>query len=428
MSRKALALALLATAVAALFIGVNQSSATVLCGIEMETCPKSLPLPAKTKITGSLVKETTAVITAGMATVSCEKSTLTGVTKEKEAEPLSGEITALEFSGCTLKTGEKEKASSCTSVKGVHLPYSASFAYSAEVAGHGSMTPKNSGKGAPAIEFVCEKTKCVYDAEPVFSIGGEPTWGSVTKASATLEKESELTCPLSPKATFSATYALTESEGGEFWVAKKVAPGTKLCKTVPPEVGGVLTCPEGEGFMGAIQASLLATTNAKFSAGAAGEVICNQVSLTGSFEEDGTFTAVNGGIQTFTYRSGGGNCTSTLAGNPGVAVTMIGTAYNRSRITYSEPEPPQAALGFRGTNGVVKLRLVIGATTCIYRRDALTGQLTNGGAVSFLEISANWFIEAGQPAGCPMTFRQVPLSNLLTIEQAGGAALFFAGE
>jgi len=423
---KAFGLTLLAVLPITMFAGTGSSSATVLCSMEIGTCPSTLAYAAKTKFTAHLVNETVATIVAGTSTLKCKESTLSGSTKEKEGEPLPGEVTAFEFSSCSLVTGEK--SITCASAKGIHLPFSASFA-STETQGHGTLALSDSGKGVPAIEFTCEKTKCAYSMKPSFEVGGEPTWLSVTNATATLEKEPA--CALKSEATFNASYEVSEPASAHLSVAKAIAQGTKLCKAIPPIVGGVRQCPAGQEYAGSsIKANPSGGFPATFTFNTE-KVLCNEMKLTGNFQENGIFAAANGGIQTFTYNSGGGNCTSTLAGgNPAVAVTMINLKYDESDIVYLQREKPQGQLGFQGTNGVVKLRMVIGATTCNYRRDALAGQISNGevaGASTFLEISANWQLEA-QPGGCPTHFIQTPLANFATFEQGGGAALYVAKE
>lgn len=426
-SRTLFPLVLCAALAATMLATASQSSATVLCGIQMEICPEGRVFAAKTEFSGSLVAKTTATLAIGEKdSLTCEESTLSGITNEKQAEPLKGELSTFTFGKCTLKVSGK--STSCASVSGANLPYIASFAYSkaAEMQGHGTLALSSSGKGTPTITFTCEKTKCSYSMKPTFEIDGEPAWATVVKASAEGITEE---CAISPKATFSATYEMAKPLSGELFVAKEVAQGTKLCKANPPVVGGVRQCPAGEGYAGAIEVNLPATASAKFVTGMQ-EVSCNEMKMTGNFQENGTFAALNGGIQTFTYKTNNGNCTSTLAGNPAVTVTMINVAYNESEIAYFQRENPQAQLGFQGSNGVVKLRMVIGAVTCNYRRDALSAQISNGagaGGKTTIEISANWELEA-QPGGCPALFVQVPITNLAKFEQGGGASLFVAKE
>lgn len=426
--RRLFPLVLFAAITATMLATASQASATVLCGIQMEVCPEGRAFAAKTEFSGSLVAKTTATLAIGEKdSLSCEESALSGITNEKQAEPLKGELSTFTFGKCTLKISGK--SSSCSSVSGTNLPFLATFAYSKEEEkpGHGTLALSSSGKGTPTIAFTCEKVKCSYSMEPTFKIGGEPAWAAVVKASAKGVTEE---CALNPKATFSATYAMAKPLSGDLFVAKEVAQGTKLCKVNPPVVGGVRQCPAGEGYAGpAIEVNLPAATSAKFLTGME-EVNCNEMKLTGNFQENGAFAALNGGIQTFTYKTNNGNCTSTLAGNPAVTVTMINLAYNESEIAYFQRENPQAQLGFQGSNGVVKLRMVIGAVTCNYRRDALSAQISNGagaGGKTAIEISATWELEV-QPGGCPMALVQIPINNLAKFEQGGGANLYVAKE
>jgi hypothetical protein len=426
---KAFGLILLAALPITMLAGTGTSSATVLCSLEIETCPSAGAYAAKTKFSAHLVKETVASLVAGTSTLKCKESTLTGSTKEKEGEPLPGEITAFEFAACSLVTGEKSV--SCSSAKGIHLPFSGSFSASTEVQGHGTLKLGNSGKGAPAIEFTCEKTKCAYSLEPSFTVGGEPTWLSVTKAAATLEKEPA--CSLSSEASFSTQYEVSEPASAHLSIAKTVAQGTKLCKAIPPVVGGVRQCPATKEYAGTIKVNSLMGHPAIFRKDLE-KVSCTEMRLTGAFQENGVFEAVNGGIQTFTYNSSLGlNCTSNLTGfggSPTIAVTMLGLKYDESNIVYVGREKPQAQIGFQGSNGRAKLRMVITGTTCDYRRDALAGQIGNGemvGERSLLEISATWILEA-QPGGCPTSFVQEAALNYGAFEQGGGGDLFVAKE
>jgi hypothetical protein len=425
---KAFGLIFLAVLPITLLAGTGTSSATVLCSLEIETCPSASAYAAKTKFSAHLVKETVASIVAGTSTLKCKESTLTGITKEKESETLSSEISAFSFAGCSLATGEKSV--SCSSAKGIHLPFTGSFSASTEVQGHGTLKLSSSGKGTPAIEFTCEKTNCAYSMEPGFEVGGEPTWVSVTKAAATREKEP--TCSLSSEASFSAQYEVSEPASAYLSVAKTVAGVTKLCKAIPPVVGGVRQCPGGEGYSGTIKVNSLMGAPAIFRKDTE-KVTCTEMRLTGAFQEDGKYEATNGGIQTFTYNSNLGlNCSSNLAGfggSPTVAVTMLGLKFDDSNIVYVGREKPQAQIGFQGTNGPAKLRMVIMGTTCNYRRDSLAGNIGNGemvGERSLVEISATWALEA-QPGGCPLIFVQEVAQNYGAFERGGGGDLFVAG-
>lgn len=411
------------------FIGMDggTASATVLCGVEMPTCPSGSIFGSGTEFSAKLATETKALFTTSTGTVACEGATIKGKTSAEEGEPLSGELTSSTFSKCSLgKTA-------CTA-ESADLPFKAAFTYAKgeEETGDGTIELSSGGKGEPIVILGCTElfSGCTYSASSNLSYsGGEP--GEVRAAKVVEKLLKGASCP--KEATFTATYVMTSPESA--FLVQARAQNTKLCQQepTPTGVGGALKCNAGQGYSGAVEFTLTGVSEALFTyAGAT--IKCNKVTVSGNFQENGEAATVLGGLQTFNLNSevGGvvGNCTSTLGGTPRVGVTMQGLAYNQSAIAYLQPTADEAAMGIHGANGAVKIQLAIGGggPTCVYNKGSSSAGITNGSGVgvkSTISLSFGWAIAANQPNTCGGTMGE---SMTLRFEQPLHGALYVARE
>ncbi len=417
---RAFGLILLTALLAAAFAGTPASSATVLCGIELGACPEARVYAAEQKFSAGLLEETKLTMANSLTTIECKTATLSGTSSKKEGEPLSGKVASFELASCTAGK------SSCTT-KTLHLPFSASFAYSkaAESEGHGTMTLGNGGGGKPAVEFTCGGQKCTYSAEPALAVGGEPALATAEEAPLVREGKSEL---CAEKGGLTATYEFTEPSSGELAIAQEVAGTLKLCKQQPTTIEGKLKCPAGQGYSGETVSALLPPGAGLLIGQASEDIECPELSLTGKFQENGLHATPNGGIRSFMYVSTS-DCTSTLFGNPKVQVVALNLTYDRSDIVFVQTGAPQATLGFEGSTGSVMLRMVImPSLVCVFGRRRLIGEISNGegGEPTVLEISARWYLRPLQPIECPPWYLQAGSINILTFERPGGLPLFVA--
>ena len=394
------------------------SSATVLCKLETTACVEAEAYPAKSTFSAGLAAGTTANVVSSLGTLKCKTALLKGATTAKEAEPLGGEATAVEFGECAL--GETK----CT-VTAANLPYSASFASSKEkeMPGHGTLTLGNGGKGKPSFTSTCGAVKCTYAAAPVLEVGGEPSWASVEASKLT--EGTGFLCP--KEASFTATYEFT-TESGHLYTANALAVATKLCEMEPVLEGGLLKCPNGQEYSGTVEASLGPGVEAVFVGPGGNSIKCNEMSLEGKFLENGA-PAASGGVESLIYRTGGFDCNSTYGAK--MQVAMMGLGFDKSRITFFQQAGPEGVLGFQGTNGPAKLRTVINENeVCVYRRRALSGLIVNGdealGTATVLEVNARWLIGFFEPMECPAWFTQSGTTTLLRLERPGGFPIYIA--
>lgn len=427
--RRLLGLTLLTICAAVAIFCAASSSAALLCGGETNLCPKGLVYPAKTEFSASVVATSPATIKIGLNSFTCKEGSMKGIALEEKGEPLAAKIEAFSLSACTFG---KTKCTSST----LHLPYSASLAPSKaeeegeKLRGHGDMTLKSSGEGKPAVEMVCGELKCAYSMEPVFAVGGEPTRAAVVKAKAQLEGEG--VCP--EVTTFTATYQFTAPKEGRFFTAESVAGPTLLCRQRPSVMGGVLKCQGGQSYGGEIESKLVAGEVAFFRGGAGeGSINCNEEEMPGDFQATGLSTAGKGFITRNLFDNEGVTCPSSLMGNPAVNISFAGFPLNETEITYRDTLNPQGYVVFLGSNGAPRMRVVVGETTCEYRRNRLSAEISNGGdnGGSTLNISANWereLIVGPNPNICPFDFSEFIGASEMTFDRPGQNSLYVAKE
>ena len=420
-SPAALVLVVITALVSIALANAGAASATVLCKIGTDpVCPSTSIYPSGTTLSGSLATGTEATLTTSSGTFHCTNSTISGKTTASESSSLPGTISEFTFSGC------KGFFLSCEATS-LNLPYAMKVTYTKE--NEGSLVDSSGGSGEPRVQINCGGglVKCTLGTSMnVGLVGGEPGEIVASEEEMTLIEGSSF-CE-HPK--FSATYRLSQPEGGAAFVAKNAALSTKLCTVVP---AGGETC-KGAGYSGEVKGQLVAKKSATFepatAKGPTGEVSCGQAELKGPFNEDGTPKGAPGGVLTFTFNGGGGgSCSSTLAGaKPTVKVELKNVPYNKSNIVWFQPEAPQAVLGFAGASGPTNLWMVVEVTpnvTCKYKRSLFSGDVINSEAVLF--VHGNFFLDEenpkSTPAVCPLT---EVLNAPLDFMQSTGAALYVA--
>lgn len=420
-----LGLAAVAATAIALFGGAGSASATVLCKVELtSSCPEKATYAANTAIAAQLASGTEAVFKTSLGNLKCKKSSLEGKTTAKEAEKLPAEFTALTFSECTFGM------TSCTATT-EDLPYSATVSYTSE--GDGTAIFSSSGKGPPAAKIVCGfLVNCRVSNELKLAFaGGEPASLAANEDSLALEGS---LCPKT--ATFTATYSLSQPEGGKAFAAQNQDPSTKLCKAAPTSVGGVLVCPAGQAYSGEIKGQLETgqTTTFVSTVGATGTVSCNQTKWAGKFEIDGT-SQNPGGVTTLAFNTNNGSCTSSLANNPNVKIELENMPYDESIIGYLRETSPQGGLGYAGSTGAPKIKFIVelggGNVNCVYGRVGVAGQVTNasGTAESKLGVSGIWgFLTETPVQGTPVCPRTLVQATRMKFEGSAGEKIYVASQ
>lgn len=390
--------------------GASLDAGTALCKAELERCSTATTFSPTTELKGSLQTGTEAVIKTGLGTVGCTKSSIKGNALGKESEMLRGEVSSLTFESC------KSGAKACT-VTSEKLPYTGELTYAEE--GDGTIDFA-ALKAASSIKIVCEGiVNCTFGGASKLDLeGGEPA--VILASGESLSVTSGSLCP-KEAAALTAAYELTAPSTPAFVSAVGLLP-TKMCKMLPKvnEMTNRLQCAAGQGYSGEIRTSGTSSTEFKDIATPTEIITCGETEIAGKFEEDGSGTPGNG-ITNISYKSEGGPCTSTLAGNPEVAVTMLNLPYSSSAIGYSSHEPAHGSLGIGGQVGSqTKLRIEHGMTTCDYTRYRFDGRVTNIVFSLSVRISGTW---GTGDAGCPATLEQTTIVTLTRPNPSGGADL-----
>lgn len=119
-----------------------------------------------------------------------------------------------------------------------------------------------------------------------------------------------------------------------------------------------------------------------------------------------------GGINSLTYQSAGGACSSTLlAGEPPVTVTYLNLPYSKSEIFYWKLGNPQGVLAFKPSEAAKPfgLKLVFAGKECEYSRVGdFIGAILNGVGPnpSLLGLSGVWLRIRGEAAACPQRLQE----------------------
>jgi hypothetical protein len=397
---KAIAGTALAVAMAAMTMGASSASATALCVAEQEVCKRVNVYPKGTSVVATTAE---AKFKTSLFTITCTESKAEGKITVEDGSPMSGQITALSFDKCE---------GGCL-VKMTNLPYAASIEWTG--GDDGAFIAKEGEKGAISAAISCPLVfSCTYatGAVELSAQGGEP--GELIANEEGLTKVSG-TCP--EEVTWTATYSVTTPK--PVYVAKAVA-GAKLCKTVPEKSGGTLKCPAGQGFSGAVSGKLEAGKQATFTStkGKSGTVSCSEAPLSGAFSEKAVATEP----LSITFKSGG-DCTSTLSGNPTVTVEMLPQPFDAAGFEYVGQTAPESALWFTRAAGGPEptLKFTSGVEECFYEITTSSLPVTNGvgaGATKAL-IAMTWSLSVGD-AICPEAIAQlVPLELTTKVYVAG---------
>lgn len=370
--------------------GASLDAGTALCKARLESCSTATTFSTTTELKGSLSTETEAVIATGLGTVKCAKSSIKGNALGKESEMLRGEVSSLTFESC--KSGAKE----CTTTS-EKLPYTGELTYAEEGSGTIDFAAL---KAASSIKVVCEGVvNCTFGGASKLTFeGGEPA--EILASEESLSVTSGTLCP-EKAATLSASYELTAPSIPAF-VAVVGAITTKLCKAAPQlnALTNKMRCPNGQIYTEE-QVRGLGTNSTEFKEilEPAETISCGTTEMVGKFDQDGS--AVPGeGITGFDYRTEEGPCTSTLPGNPAVAVTAMNLNYTSSAIGYRQRTSPEGFLGIGGQVGSeVELRLQIEEASCDYTPSRLSAKIEN--FTSWISLNAVWVNAPGGP-GCPL--------------------------
>ena len=197
---KMLGLAVMAAAALMAFVGASSASATVLCKTTptAHTCPEGWAYGKGTVVHAVLVKETKAVLSAGI-TDECEESTVQGTTANEgsASETVKGAIEVLTFAKCTCAVTEITANGSLE----IHFETTTAGAPAGTLTGSGTKS-----------RVVCGGIECKYGTEAT-DIGtlDEPASGTshaILTAEASLIKEGgSFLCPGTAKWT--AQYTVT---------------------------------------------------------------------------------------------------------------------------------------------------------------------------------------------------------------------------
>ena len=187
---KNLALAAIAAAALMAFIGAGTASATQLCTDSGGIC---------TEYSGNITgKSTNATLATNLANVECSESATTMNASSSTGAPITGETTALSFTGCRTEV----TLIPCT-VTVRNLPYNASLE------GKTLTVTDAVGAGAKVVCGTVLSCEFLTTKAELTITNGEPT---VAKAeNVGLSHETGAICPST--ATWSATYAVTSPTG-----------------------------------------------------------------------------------------------------------------------------------------------------------------------------------------------------------------------
>jgi ABC-type phosphate transport system substrate-binding protein len=199
-----------------------------------------------------------------------------------------------------------------------------------------------------------------------------------------------------------------EEEGGEEEGGEEEggggSTGTVLCSAEPTLIEGVLTCPKGQGFSGAVFGGLKPETVATFESlsGPEATVTCTEGFFAGEFNENGT--GISGGISGFHFGAEE-PCTSTFPEGPAVNVAFENPPYYASRFVYTSASAPEGFFELaRKDKAPPRLRVqspIWGTLVCVYAPNGLSFQVDNGSPTEML-MSGKWKLLEESPKGvCP---------------------------
>jgi ABC-type phosphate transport system substrate-binding protein len=213
-----------------------------------------------------------------------------------------------------------------------------------------------------------------------------------------------------------------EEEGGEEEGGGET--GTVLCQANPELVEGVLTCPEGNGFSGAVVGKINPETPAVFESAAGPEVTltCPEGIFVGEFNEDGT---------SIPFGSSGFNigvkeaCSSTYPEKPTGGAVFSNAPFDASRFEYLGPEAPQGAFTLAKVGGEAPQLWIQGFGGCFYQSTYLAAQVING-SPTLMTMQGKWELSEGPEGVCPTVL--VSSIQLDLTSTGKGLPLFIAGQ
>ena len=182
----------------ALFVQSREAPPISLCAAGVSPCPEGAAYPLGTELKGAL-SEGPAGFTSDKesGTLYCSNSTVAAKITAAGV-PMTGQVTALSFSGCSL---------ACT-VSALHLPYKSEIETSSS--GDGVLTLRNGGSGTPQIRNTCFGKSCTFGSGSIsLDIdGGTPATIHATNESLTREEGEQAICGNTFK--WSAAYGVSE--------------------------------------------------------------------------------------------------------------------------------------------------------------------------------------------------------------------------
>lgn len=188
---KILALAAIAAAAFMAFLGAGTASATQLCTDSGGIC---------TEYSGNISgTSTNATLATNLANVECSHSTTTINASSSTGAPITGEVTALSFTGCQT---EGLVHTACT-VTVKNLPYNASLE------GKTLTVTDAVGAGAKVVCGTVLSCEFLTTKAELAITNGEPTVAVAKEVG--LSHETGAICPST--ATWNATYAVTSPTG-----------------------------------------------------------------------------------------------------------------------------------------------------------------------------------------------------------------------
>ncbi len=248
------------------------------------------------------------------------------------------------------------------------------------------MTLRRGDGENPAASVNCGFA-CLYTAEAIELglKGGNP--GEIIAKEEPLAKKTGLLCPAT--ASWTANYTVQKPKPLDL---SKLP--TKLCKAAPEKTE--TTCPAGEEFSGEIVGALSKNVSIISAGGPGGTVTCTESPLKGKFNGNGT-----GEISSLGFSSNkGGECTSTLKGNPNVAVSMANLPAVSSAFAYFGLG--KGLLMIEGKKNLELNLLIAGEKdACVYKLPGAELIITNPGAVMTGETDPWVAGKIKGPATCP---------------------------
>jgi ABC-type phosphate transport system substrate-binding protein len=212
-----------------------------------------------------------------------------------------------------------------------------------------------------------------------------------------------------------------EKEGGE---EEKGGTGTVLCNATPEPEEGVLICPSGKGFSGAVAGAVVPKTVVAFESvsGPKGLITCPEGHYVGEFNEDGT--SAGSGITAFEFGLKEG-CTTNFPEEPEAVVSFEGGPFDTSQFEYTNPLEPQGVFTLASSKEGAMRLTVHSNPECIYVPNFVEGKVANG-IPTRMTMDGLFKLWEGDSKVCPAGLVQ---TGLLTVTRAiDGEPIYIAGK